>query len=47
MDPDDEDPRERDLERRSDAPAVSLWLAIGVIALLGVGVYVFSAIVMR
>lgn len=46
-DPDDQDPRERDLGRRSDGPAISLWLVIGVIALLGVGVYVFSAIVMR
>ena len=42
-DPDDQDPRERDLERRSDAPAISPWLVIGAIALLGVGVYVFSA----
>ena len=42
-DPADQDPRERDLERRSDAPAISPWLVIGAIALLGVGVYVFSA----
>lgn len=45
-DPADQDPRERDLERHSDAPAVSLWLVIGVIALPGVGVHVFPAIVM-
>jgi len=42
-DPEDQDPRERDLERRSDAPAVSPWLVIGVIVLLGVVVYVVSA----
>lgn len=42
-DPDDQDPRERGLERRSDAPAVSPWLVIGVIILLGVVVYVVSA----
>lgn len=46
-DPADQDPRERDLERRSDAPAISPWLVIGVIVLLGIGVYVVSAIVMR
>ncbi|HVL41613.1 MAG TPA: hypothetical protein VM348_05605 [Brevundimonas sp.] len=42
-DPEDQDPRERDLERRSDAPVVSPWLVIGVIVLLGVVVYVVSA----
>lgn len=42
-DPEDRDPRERGLERRSDAPAVSPWLVIGVIILLGVVVYVVSA----
>jgi hypothetical protein len=42
--PDDRDPRERDLARRSNAPAVSPWLIIGVIALLGAGVYVLSAV---
>lgn len=46
-DPDDQDPRERDLGRRSDAPAVSPWLVIGVLILLGAGVYVISAMVMR
>ena len=46
-DPDDRDPRERDLERRSDAPAVSPWLVIGVLLLLGAGVYVISAMFMR
>jgi len=42
-DPEDQNPRERDLSRRSDAPAVSLWLVIGGIALLGAVVYVVSA----
>ncbi|MGZ9114628.1 MAG: hypothetical protein ACXW3K_08395 [Brevundimonas sp.] len=42
-DPADQDPRERDLERRSGGPAVSPWLVIGVILLLGVVVYVISA----
>jgi hypothetical protein len=37
------DPRERDLSRRSQSPAVSPWLIIGAIALLGVIVYVVSA----
>lgn len=46
-DPDDQDPRERDLERRSGGPAISLGLVIAGIALLGVGVYVISAILMR
>ncbi len=41
--PDDRDPRERDLSRRSNAPAISPWLVIGVIGLVGVGVYVVSA----
>jgi hypothetical protein len=35
-DPADRDPRERDLGRRSHGPAVSPWLVIGVILLLGV-----------
>ncbi|WP_200943631.1 hypothetical protein [Brevundimonas sp. Root1423] len=42
-DPDDQDPRERGLERRSAAPAVSPWLVIGAIILLGAVVYVLSA----
>jgi hypothetical protein len=41
--PEDQDPRERDLSRRSEAPAISPWLVIGLIALLGLGVYVISA----
>ena len=43
-DPDDRDPRERELGRRSDGPAVSPWLVIGSILLLGVAVYVISAV---
>ena len=42
-DPIDQDPRERDLSRRSKAPAVSPWLVIGVVLLLGAFVYVASA----
>jgi hypothetical protein len=43
-DPADRDPRERDLSRRSAAPAVSLWLVVGAIGLLGLIVYVASAL---
>lgn len=46
-DPDDRDPREQRLERRSDSPSVSPWLIIGVIILLGAVVYVISALVAR
>ena len=42
-DDDDRDPREDELSRRSDAPAISPWLIIGLILMLGVGVYVVSA----
>jgi len=42
-DPSERDPRERDLQRRADAPAISPWLVIGGIVLLGVLVYVVSA----
>lgn len=42
-DPQDQDPRERDLSRRSGDGAVSPWLVIGLIALLGLGVYAVSA----
>ena len=44
-DPDDRDPRERDLMRRSGAGgALSPWLIIGGIALIGLVVYVLSAL---
>ncbi len=46
-DPGDRDPAERDLERRSAMPAVSPWLVIGLILMLGAVVYVISATVMR
>lgn len=43
-DPADRSPRERGLERRSESPAVSPWLLIGLIFLLGAIVYVVSAV---
>jgi hypothetical protein len=43
-DPADQNPRERDLKRRSGGPAVSPWLAIGVIALIAAVAYVISAV---
>ena len=44
-DPDDRDPRERGLTRRSGAGgAMSPWLIIGGIALIGLAVYVLSAL---
>ena len=46
-DPADRDPRERDLDRRSGGPAVSLWLVVGVLLMLGAVVYVASALLTR
>jgi hypothetical protein len=43
-DPADQTPRERGLERRSDAPVVSLWLIIAAVVMLGGVVYVVSAL---
>ena len=44
-DPSDRDPHERDLSRRAGgAWAMSPWLIIGCIILLGLGVYVVSAL---
>jgi hypothetical protein len=44
-DPSDQNPRERDLERRAGGGgAMSPWLIIGCIILLGLGVYVVSAL---
>lgn len=43
-DPEDRDARERELGRRSDGPAMSPWLVIGSLLLLGVVVYVISAV---
>ncbi|WP_420470740.1 hypothetical protein [Brevundimonas sp. FT23042] len=44
MDPDDLDPRERDMGRRSGSPETGLWLAIGGVLMLGGLVYVVSAL---
>ena len=45
-DPEDRTPRERDLQRRSGAGgAMSPWLLIFGVILLGVAVYVFSAVI--
>jgi hypothetical protein len=41
---DDEDPRERELSRRSGTPTLGIWNVLGLIALLGILVYVVSAI---
>ncbi len=43
-DPADQDPRERDLERRSEGPAVSPWMFVGLILMLAGLVYVVSAL---
>ena len=42
-DPAERDPREQDLVRRSGSPAVSPWLVISLVVLVGVAVYVVSA----
>jgi hypothetical protein len=42
VEPPPNDP-ERDLARRSQAPAISPWLIVGLIVLIGAGVYVASA----
>lgn len=42
-DPEDRIPRESGLERRSGGAAVSPWLVIGAILLLGAAVYVIPA----
>ncbi|WP_200943531.1 MULTISPECIES: hypothetical protein [unclassified Brevundimonas] len=43
-DPVDRDPRESEMGRRSDGASTSLWLVIGGIVLLGLAVYVISAV---
>lgn len=43
-DPIDRDPRESTMGRRSDGASTSLWLVIGGIVLLGLAVYVVSAV---
>lgn len=42
-DPADRTPRERELERRSAAPAITPWLVIAAVLLLGAAVYAASA----
>jgi hypothetical protein len=42
--PRDPSPEDRDLSRRSGALAVGPWLAIAVIALIGLAVFVVSAL---
>ena len=41
--PEDRDPSEENLSRRSEAPAISPWLIVGLILMLGVVVYAVSA----
>ena len=41
--PEDRDPYEENLSRRSDTPAISPWLIVGLILMLGVVVYAVSA----
>lgn len=41
--PEDRDPYEENLSRRSDTPAISPWLIAGLILMLGVVVYAVSA----
>lgn len=43
-DPSEESPRERGLRQRSDAPALSPWVILGGILMLGALVYVVSAL---
>lgn len=43
-DPDRQTPPERELERRSNAPAVSPWLIVGLIGMAVGVVYVVSAL---
>lgn len=43
-DPGDQDPRESEMGRRSDGASTSLWLVLGGIVLLGIAVYVISAV---
>ncbi len=43
-DPADQDPRDRGLSRRSNAPSVGPWLVVGLILVLGAAAYVLSAV---
>lgn len=44
-DPADQDPRERGLSRRSQAGALSPWLIVAIILLLGLAIYAGSALI--
>jgi len=46
-DPADRSPDEQGLTDRSEAPSVSPWLVIGLIAIVAAGVYVVSAMIGR
>ncbi|MBX9706707.1 MAG: hypothetical protein K2X61_02090 [Caulobacteraceae bacterium] len=37
---DEEDPRERELRRRSGNPPLGIWLIVGLLMMLGFGAYV-------
>ncbi|WP_200939840.1 hypothetical protein [Brevundimonas sp. Root1279] len=43
-DPEDKDPRERGLERRSGDPSLTPWLIVGGLVLLGAAAYAISAL---
>ena len=43
-DPDDTDPRERGLERRSGDPSFRPWLVAGALLILGVAIYAIWAL---
>lgn len=38
------DPRERDLQRRSNNPAVAVWVILALILIGGAAIYVISAL---
>ena len=46
-DPHDQDPRERKLEKRADAPVLSPVVVVAVILMLGAVVYAVSALIAR
>ena len=44
IDPDDRSPEDEALSRRSNNPSISPWLVIGALILLGLVIYVASAV---